>query len=255
MAKYNYGAVTMKILLINTNPVVSSLLVMCTRDVELLLDEVADVNEVKDVEYDLVFVDDDSYVDAVDTFFEKRSIQKKIFISYVEEGVVGFDESIQKPFLPSQIHNVIESVKKDFILEEEDDDDDEFEFTDKSVLSVLDEGEIAKIKALLEMDDEEESIDFLNEDEVHFRKVEVIKEQLISEGLEILDEDEIIQSLSTQTKEKKEDKQAILECSKKERQKIETAVTQALAGLKSKGIKKLLKGKKIKLKIKIEDKN
>ena len=37
----------------------------------------------------------------------------------------------------------------------------------------------------------------------HFRKVKVIKEQLISEGLEILDEDEIINVLSAKKKKKK----------------------------------------------------
>ena len=71
----------MKILLINANPVVSRLLALCTRDTHLLLDEVTSVGDIKEVTYDLVFVDDGSYVDTIDTFLEEGKIRKKIFIS------------------------------------------------------------------------------------------------------------------------------------------------------------------------------
>jgi len=281
----------MKILLINANPVVSRLLALCTRDAHLLLDEVTGVDEIKDVVYDLLFVDDSSYVDAINTFLEEEEIRKKVFISYDKDTLKGFDETIKKPFLPSQIIKVIESVDMSdgedehlekhsifplapeepaiekegelSILTPEVEDDIEKEVP----LEVLDSNEIEKIKALLEMDEETEVIDLLNEDEVHFRKVEVIKEQLISEGLDILDEDEIINVLSTKTKEKKtlkckknklkhkkeQKKQAMLHCSKEELYQLETAVTQALASLKPKKMKKFLKGKEIELKIKLED--
>lgn len=302
----------MKILLINANPVVSRLLALCTRDAHLLLEEVTCVDEVKDMAYDLIFVDDGSYVDDVDAYIEKGNSRKKVFISYLKEAAKGFDETIQKPFLPSQIIKVIESVERDevvdediekhsvvplssdeqstekeiepsiFPLEEEDELSEEvLEFPDESNMEeeelespealpseVLDSHEIEKIKALLDMDDEEDIVNNLSEDEVHIRKVEVIKEQLISEGLEILDEDEIVDVLSTKTKEKKalkckknklkqkkEDKkkQSMWHCSKEELHLLETAVTKALTGLKPKQIKKFLKGKKIELKIKIED--
>ena len=316
----------MKILLINANPVVSRLLALCTRDTHLILDEVRGVDEVKDIVYDLILVDDGSYVDAVDIFLEAGKIRKKIFISYVKETVKGFDETIQKPFLPSQITKVLESVdisevveeskEKHFIfplaseepseeageagevgevekkaalsiflpeaeeerpeevLESSDEifiEDEEAESSEALPLEVLDSNEIEKIKALLAMDDDEtEVLDFLNEDEVHFRKVEVIKEQLISEGLEILDEDEIVNVLSSKTKAKKalkckknklkhkkeqKNKQAMLHCSKEEFFQIERAVTKALVSLKASKMKKFLKGKTIELKIKLEDNN
>jgi len=96
----------MKILLINANPVVSRLLALCTRDAHLFLDEVTGVDELKDVVYDLVFVDDGAYVEAVDAFLGKGKIRKKIFISYMKDTVKGFDGTIKKPFLPSQIIKV-----------------------------------------------------------------------------------------------------------------------------------------------------
>lgn len=304
----------MKILLINVNPVVSRLLALCTRDTHLQLDEVTSIDDVKDVAYDLLFVDDGSYVDTVDSLLEEGNIRKKVFISYVKDAAEGFDETIQKPFLPSQIIKVIESVdmseavdehvEKHSIfpltseelsvenekelsispLETEDEISEEvLELNDESVmeeeelespeelsLEVLDSNEIEKIKVLLDMDDEEDIVDNLSEDEVHIRKVEVITEQLISEGLEILDEDEIVDVLSTKKKEKKavkckknkskqkkeqKKKQRMLHCSKEELVQLEAAVTKALTSLKPTKMKKFLKGKEIELKIKLEDNN
>jgi len=318
----------MKILLINANPVVSRLLALCTRDRDLLLDEVTGVEEIKAFDYDLLFVDDGSYVDAVDSMLEASYIRKRILISYVNEEAPGFDVTIQKPFLPSQIIQMIESVEEDEVLdtaeekhfifplasetkqevtnedltgkeetveedsvedmlqkalEEElqipqlseifnsedlDENAEAFETAEDLPLEVLDGTEIEKIKALLEMDEEEiEEVEHLSEDEVHLRKVEVIKEQLISDGLEILDEDEIIEALSTKTKEKalkckknkvkykkeQKKKQAMLDCSKKELYLLEEAINNALAALGPKAMKKFLKGKTVELKLKLED--
>lgn len=302
----------MKILLINANPVVSRLFALCTRGAHLMLKEVTCVGEIKDVVYDLIFVDDGSYVDDIDAYLEEGNSRKKVFISYVKEAVQGFDETIQKPFLPSQIIKIIESLDKDevvdeslekhsifplspeeqsvekevelsiFPLEEEDEiaeeilefsdetvlEDEELESSEPLPLEVLDGNEIEKIKALLNMDDEDDIVDNLSEDEAYMRKVEVIKEQLISEGLEILDEDEIINVLSTKRKEKKalkckknklkhkkeqKKKRYMLRCSKDELSLLETAVKKAITRLNSKKIKKFLKGKEIGLKIKLED--
>lgn len=318
----------MKILLINANPVVSRLLALCTRDRDLLLDEVRRVEEIKAFDHDLLFVDDGSYVDAVDTLLAEAKRSKKVLISYVKEDVPGFDVTIQKPFLPSQIMQVIESVEQDQVLDTEEEkhfifplaseskqevtaeeltleeeiveketveemlqkaleeeiqmpqlsetfniedleeDPESFEALEDPPLEVLDGTEIEKIKALLEMDDEEiAEVEHMSEDEVHLRKVEVIKEQLISDGLEILDEDEIIEALSAKTKEKalkckknkvkykkeKKKKQAMLECSKKELYQLEEAINNALADLGPKGMKKFLKRKTVALNIKLED--
>jgi len=296
----------MKILLINANPVVSRLLALCTREAHLLLDEVTDVNEVKNVVYDLIFVDDGSYMEDIDTFLEEEDIRKKIFISYNKDTVKGFDETIKKPFLPSQIIKVIESIdmseavdelvekhsifplasedvsaeKEDVSIEEEGElsifspevedestEDEEFESSEALPLEILDSSEIEKIKALLDMDDDEtELVDDLSEDEVHFRKIEVIKEQLIADGLEIVEEEEIIDVLSAKGKKSKFKNKAKSKREEKKKQKsskftkdelasIEDAVAIALEKLKPKKMKKLLKGKKIELNIKLEDNN
>jgi uncharacterized membrane protein len=285
----------MKILLINDNPVVSRMLALCTRDVHMVLDEVMRIDDMKDVTYDLLFVDDASYVDHIDALLEDGSIRKKVFISYDGDAAKGFDETIKKPFLPSQIMKVIESVamyqeleekveenipispetRDEEIVEEElpdifplptedEENEDTSELKDHVGTEILNSDEIEKIKALLDMDDEidlTEDDELLSDDEYEARKVKVIKEQLIADGLEIVEENEIVEELSTASmdptekadeKLKKKSKKNTL-FNEDELSRIEEAFLVALDKMKPKKIKKLLKGKKIEIKIKLED--
>ncbi len=279
----------MNILLINDNPVVSRLLALCTRGGHIGLDEVKHVDGIEDVRYDILFVDDASYVDYIDYLLEDKRIRKKVFISYNEEKVKGFDETIKKPFLPSQIMKVIESVnmsedfednveenisifpisKEEEIIEKEvlpdifplpieDEEIDDISEPEENVgTEILNSNEIEKIKALLDMDDEIDLYDndeLLSDDEYEARKVKVIKEQLIADGLEIVEEDEIVEELSSvalDTDEQIDKKKTLF--NDDELSRIEDAVMVALEKLKPKKIKKLLKGKKIEIKIKLED--
>lgn len=159
--------------------------------------------------------------------------------------------------------------------------------------TVLDSAEVAKIKALLEMDDEVIEEVTLSDEEYEARKIELIKEQLISEGLEIVEEDEIVDELSSEdvvfddvtsdvlvvnaeeneskteekskkSKKKKEKKKTKNKKQKKSKKKkiafseddlerIEDAVEVAIATLKRKQMKKLLKGEEIDVTVKLED--
>ena len=287
----------MKILLINANPVVSRLLALCTRDEDIVLDEVKSVDALQDTDYDLLFVNDASYEEQVDALLTKKRIRKKVYISYDEEPVQGFDLTIKKPFLPSQITEVIKSIDMSEVIEESEEEtlplslepveeeqvedealppifplsskeskalDEVRETVEESVPEVLDSNEIEKIKALLNMDDEIEEEAPVSDDEYEARKVKVIKEQLISEGLEIIEEDAIVEVLSAdvdepskkvkkakKSKKKKKKKESLF--SKKELARIEAAVEMALEKMKPKKMQKLLKGKKMEIKIKLED--
>lgn len=299
----------MKILLININPVVSRLFGLCTRDEHINLDEVVSAETVEKFSYDIVFVDEASYVDDVQDLLEVLEARKKVFISYAGEAMRGFDETVKKPFLPSQIINIIKSItvndsveREEEIAVEEDisifplsseneeaedeilpdifpmsteekETDEMLELEENVNLpEVLDSGEIAKIKALLDMDDEiaeNEDALSLSDDEYEARKVKVIKEQLIADGLEIVEEDEIIEELShdfvnseeeadekpskkKKNKTKKKQKQEI-KLNEEELSRIEEAIMATLSQMKPKKIKKLLKGKETKVKIKLED--
>ncbi len=256
MISLYYGVLTMKILLINNNPLVSRMLALCTRDEDIVLDEVKSVDAIGEVAYDLLFVDDGSYVDQIDALFETGKIRKKVFLSFHADDMQGFDETIKKPFLPSQIINIIENVDMDevfyddgekhsifpmateendeveevfelpdiFPLETEDEEEieeEELEIQMETLTEVLNTDEIDKIKALLEMDDEEPLEELLSEDDHEARKVEVIKEQLIADGLEIVEEEEILDALSVKHKEKPADKRKKSKLKSKEKSKKE----------------------------------
>lgn len=298
----------MKILLINTNPVVSRLLALCTRDEHMVLDEVKSVEAVEKAGYDIVFVDEAAYTANVSSLFDGLDIGKKVFFSYSEDPVRGFDIILKKPFLPSQIIKIIvqtdtskvandivkENVSEIGIAEEGDENTlsifplsaegsaekealpamdplstEEYDMQNQedSGAKVLNMDDIAKIKALLNMEEGEIEINedaLLEEDAYEERKIKVIKEQLIADGLEILEEDEIVEELSASVEKASEKLNKKLKKIKKRYKKktllgddeyfdLEEALSAAIANLKPKKIKKLLNGEEIKVKIQLED--
>ena len=293
----------MNILLLNTNPVVSRLVSLCVREDDIVLEEVTDIATVTGEGYDLLFVDDLSYVEEVKHRLPEFDIGRKVFLSSKHSGdlfVEDFDEVIKKPFLPSQITTVIEACKtdmqKDEILEEEpvesespieepsifplsteekseeksleeilsldipENEEVEIEDLPESISeasSVLDVKEIDKIKALLDESEKEERVD--TEEDYETRKVKVITEQLESDGLEIVTEDEIVDILSQEPKKKKSKKEKKRKKEKKSLKKeeiytFEEALIAAIEGMKVKKIKKLLKDADIQITISFKDK-
>jgi hypothetical protein len=77
---------------------------------------------------------------------------------------------------------------------------------------------------------------------------------LIADGLEIVEEEEIVETIHTDKKSKKRKKREdIGPFSKEEFDTVQKAFREALFTLKPKKIKKLLKGKKVELKLKLKD--
>jgi len=294
----------MQILLINVNPVVSRLFVLCAREAKVKLDEVSRVGAVKDKQYDMVFVDESAYEQNISELLRHFENIKKIFISYDSESMTGFDRTIEKPFLPSDIIELFESniansvieleevqelIPKETnpILEEIEDEAVEKTFpsifplaspeepikeenpvVDEDNSKILDMNEIEKIKNLLDMDDVDIMDDLLTEEDIEVRKVELIKKQLIDEGLEIVEEDKIVEELNldvTKKKIKKKSKNKKQKNKKIKKQKIkfttknmeriEDAVEMAMANMTKKQMKQLLKGKEIEIKIMLKGKN
>jgi hypothetical protein len=279
--------------------VVSRLVSLCVREDDIVLEEVIDMDAVMGEEYDILFVDDLSYVEDVKHRVPTLQIKKKVFLSSKQsEDIVleDFSEVIKKPFLPSQITAVIEAFKadkntNDSVKEETVSNESEESFIfplsteEKSIeeilsldgdvpkeaheetvslldgipksSNVLDVNEIDKIKALLDENEKEESVD--TDEDYETRKVKVITEQLASDGLEIVSEDEIVDILSQKSKKKKSKK----EKSKKEKKRakkekdetytFEEALLAAIEGMKIKKIRKLLKHADINITIRFKD--
>ena len=235
----------MNILLINTSPVVSRLISIFVNE-KTFLDEPKNTSELKLSKYDLVFVDDDSYILEIEQLLKNTPFLKKVLLSSkkMPDSIVEyFDEVIQKPFLPSQIREVIDSTSK--YIKQNSIKNSTFE---KS--NILDKNEISKIKDLL--DDSEEDKNFLiDEDNYESRKVEVITEHLESDGLEIVKEDEIVNILS----EKPNDKKKKIKRKKisKNSETFEDKLLLAVERMGTKKLKRLLKGAEINISIKFKD--
>jgi len=263
----------MNILLINTNPVVSRLISLCTRDDGTFFEEVTDVNAVTLDRYDVVFVDDASYVNGLKDALKNFMIRKKVFLSSKnsdDDPLDYFDKVIKKPFLPSQINAVLKSLEEiENVVEEIEEEnfifslatektnnediieENKIELKESKSVEVLDSNEIERIKALLEDDDDLELEPIESEDDYETRKVDVITKHLADDGLEIVSEEEYVETLSKKSKNKKKSK------SKNKKKKIftfEEALISAVEGMKVKKIKKLLKGADITIKINFKDK-
>ncbi|SFV64079.1 Highly acidic protein [hydrothermal vent metagenome] len=262
------------------------------------MDEVQSVGEIgPENTYDLFFVDDASCTGSVKEFIDSRKTGRTVFLSYDDAAVPGFDITLKKPFLPSQILVLMESVdivrepeketkepvifppEEETLSAEETEDSvptetlsaPVFPLTEEpSVLKenlleieqessrILDRREIEKIKDLLDMDEEEMPSfeEEVAEEILEQRKVDAITAQLISEGLEIVDEKEIVEALHSDSKSKKKKKREDTgPFNPKEFEVLQKQFLKALFKLKPKKIKKLLKGKNVKITLKLKGGN
>lgn len=147
---------TMNILLINNNPVVSRLLALCLGNKSISLEEIHDAKEVSQPHYDLLFVDEASYKQETQEMLATLTVRQKVFFSHSDnkEAIpTHFDSILKKPFLPAHITEIVERLEAEDIAQS-----DTLFFIEEveeshSNTTVLNGGEIEKIKALLEMDE------------------------------------------------------------------------------------------------------
>lgn len=255
----------MEILLINTNPVVSRLIALCIKDNHINLDEVTTVDEIKkEKSYDIVFIDDTIYHTVLPEVLEALNHARLILLSKepIEEPA-AIDEVVKKPFLPSKIIDIVNSI--DIPLKDETEalaipSSSKEELEDLLVASsaqeqdtqanqVLDLAEIEKIKSLLETDEDipENSLILENEEINEKKKREAIKQNLIEEGLEIVEGEEMIHAVKSGFTLN------IVHNLDKKRENFEQKLLHAIKKMKIKKIKKLLKDTEITVNIRFKD--
>ncbi|MEA1953384.1 MAG: hypothetical protein U9O24_03230 [Campylobacterota bacterium] len=242
----------MHILLINNNPIVSQLISLSVREMSMNLEEVDSINAILRDSYEIVFIDEASYTDEILVNLSRLFIGQTVFLS---NGKTFNDEKnlfhivLKKPFLPTQITTILKNIKVEEASHSFDLDESPSIFplaTDKDnkkLISVLDTDEIEQIKALLQTNESE--IATVSSKNYEEKKREVITEQLIADGLEIVHEDEYIKSLEKKEKKKKRKKRQLT---------FEEKLLLAVSKMKTKKIKKLLKHADITIKIKFKDK-
>jgi hypothetical protein len=146
------------------------------------------VTEADGVRYDIVFVDDAAYHEEVKVFLERIDTGKIVFLSSRDRGDeigTAFDTVIKKPFLPSQIQTVIDSVEpaeEEIALEKIIDEADEEHFI--FPLATTDEQETD-----MDMDDEA-PLPLIVEEEAAVQKGVPVEEECTETPL-VLDENEV----------------------------------------------------------------
>jgi hypothetical protein len=226
----------MHILLINSNPVVSRLFSMSIKDkgdVHLLETDKCDI--VTDDYFDFCFVDDGSCSkEEIGRVLLRVLAGKKILLSKSGE-FAGFDQVIAKPFLPSAIAALFDSVSASQYIDEAAgdsfDDEGNADEADEGIgygqTSVLDRMEIDRIKQMLL--EEGMEIDF-DEDESGTEKT-VCDHQPAVQISDVCDKRSDDWFLKSESKEKKNIS--------------DDRLLKALLAMKPKKIKKLLKGAKV----------
>jgi len=142
----------MKILLINTNPVVSRLTALSARKEGVDLDEVRDISEVKNIDgYDIVFVDSDIDIKETVNFLKNSNIKRKVIFATQEQKDIDtiFNFTILKPFLPSEVSSILREAK----VEIDNDNSEELDFKDKTTTL------FEEVKQKEETKEEEEYLD------------------------------------------------------------------------------------------------
>ena len=168
----------MKIYLVNKNPMITKLVKASSEKagLELLEAEELDVN----AQSDILVIDDDAFnLESFESYKANFSECKSIYI-YTRDGEKkeGFDEYVQKPFLPTdfvvllkQVGGIVDApeiAQNDEISDENLSDDlgDLFQSEEENTASnILDEGDINEVKNLL---DDTKETDATKEDDIDF---------------------------------------------------------------------------------------
>ncbi len=201
----------MKILLLNDNPVVTKLVTLSAQKLEDEVEAVASVENVQEgASYDLLIVDDNLYIpEDIQRLQSKVECKKMLFIRSKEtETPKEFDESLTKPFLPTDLVDILTKIRKSIVnesavLKEEDEieetDDllegekehpDEFEEILPDDLTEFDLGEDLNLEDELDMLEELPSDESISIDEEIAEDGGILDEEELKEVQDLLKEEE-----------------------------------------------------------------
>ncbi|MCK5853704.1 MAG: hypothetical protein KAG56_00695 [Sulfurovaceae bacterium] len=111
----------MKILLINNNPVVSRLTALSARKENISLDEIKTISELKANDYNIIFVDGESYNNDVSNILRNSGVKRRVlFYTQGDDNEKSiFTQTILKPFLPSEVSEILRKTKVEMLKEKE----------------------------------------------------------------------------------------------------------------------------------------
>ena len=201
----------MEILLYNTNPVVNRLISMCAKQVSIDI-VCVDILHTEDITEDtIVMIDDAVFNNEIKDILESTYMGYRVlFVSkgFKYDNLALFDDIIQKPFLPSRVIDVITSAMEgnssrvqDILIKQPPNFSLHQEQKQNTYSKqVLDQNELDKIKQIL---DQTESIEQTKDiEDIETRKIQAFKDHLLSDGVEITNEEEYISKITSQKSKK-----------------------------------------------------
>ncbi len=219
-------ALIMRMLLINQNPVVSKLANLSAKKsgVEIVEKPSLDALEEENIEedFDVLFIDNAKLVDADAKSLKSMGVARKIGLIYSDEQsrMPGFDYYLKKPFLPTEMVELMGEIKEDLLLpemdgtpEEEGGESDAYGQENVTVASEEDEEEPVEIEEEASAEVTEEDFSALLEDmELPEVEPEVENEELpgTQETYEEVPEEEDFDAL-LEALDNEEDEEALLE--------------------------------------------
>ena len=110
----------MRILLINQNPIVSKLAGLSAQKSGFEIVEELSIDEMEPGSYDVLFIDDAKLEGTTPEMLKRRTGVKKMCLIYGddEEKAPGFDYYIKKPFLPTEMVDLMSEINDDLLLPE-----------------------------------------------------------------------------------------------------------------------------------------
>ena len=198
----------MKLLLINKNPVVSRMLQMSVPKAGFELKECDNIYDLPSGNYEVVVVDDEMYDENfLDQIAQNINYHKLgIVTSAKKEDFANFDFVLTKPFLPTDLIEILRKIKADMQSQEEltpvEEREEDFVslLEKKEKLSLKEEPKIdtsATKEPIVKVEEESEESPFVEEQP---EKAGVLKEEEIKEVAALLDEAEAVKEEEPKTK-------------------------------------------------------
>ena len=110
----------MRILLINQNPIVSKLAGLSAQKSGYEIVEEFSLDEIEEGDFDVLFIDEAKLDGSGPETLKRRTGVKKTCLIYADDEakVPGFDYYIKKPFLPTEMVDLMSEINDDLLLPE-----------------------------------------------------------------------------------------------------------------------------------------
>jgi len=182
----------MDVFLLNTNPVVKRLVELCANQVHIDIVNIKSIDTDRLNENTILIIDDALFDEELQSVLESTHLGYRVLLvskGFNLQGLVIFDEVVQKPFLPSRIIDILTYKNKIATKDTEID------------TQILDKTEVEKIKNILDESEDISKFDEIND--IQEKKLKAFTEHLLSDGVEITNEEEYIQSITKKPKKYK----------------------------------------------------